>query len=380
MYTKTTINNLLINCVKRPITQQTLFDIKVLYKKIPDKRKLRDIAISNKVQSVVAEALDMAIGFENNLDWWKKGRQETYNRISNQLAEIDRVGRTLVSRNINTILLENGGLARIVYPNPSLYEFGDFDLMAKSEDINKIHNLLSGLGYRIANKSSTSHKIDMSNGRIEYILSDQNANGLRLNVQTRLVARRWFRAVREPNFDTLFNRSIPIDDSGLRILGKEDFLFQLCIHNAAHGFIRKPGLRLHLDIDWYVRNSSVNWEDFISIVNRFRTKTLTYFALFIPKLIFSTPIPIEVINSFKPPEWKDKLISSWLKKSGVLDSNKPKFSKIKYFIFTVVLYDRLIQFLKEISLIDFLSAKDLPLRHREIRNLFKVPFSDSKFN
>ncbi|MEZ4642762.1 MAG: nucleotidyltransferase family protein [Chloroflexota bacterium] len=140
----------------------------------------------------------------------------------------------------------------------------------------------------------------------------------------------------------MYKRSISIVDSEVRILGREDFLYQLTIHNASHSYVHKPGVRLHLDVDWYLKQVNVNWPTFLEMVKTFQVATRVYFALLIPKELFDTPVPDEVLITLKPPEWKRKLLAYLINKAGLFNPHEKKFSKAGYILFTVLLYDDLI--------------------------------------
>jgi hypothetical protein len=155
------------------------------------------------------------------------------------------------------------------------------------------------------------------------------------------VARRWFDAVREPSIEALFSRSVPITGCAARMLCSEDNLFQLAVHNASHAYIRKPGIRLHLDIDRFVNRVNINWNNFIDLVQRYQVKTQAYFSLAIPKALFNTPIPDEVMSSLRPPLWKEQLITRWLLKAGFFNPDEKKFDRLGYVLFTILLYDDL---------------------------------------
>ena len=141
------------------------------------------------------------------------------------------------------------------------------------------HKILQKLGYEVLSRecSDNSTGFDLTSGRVEYRKRFDNGLSLRLNVQPTLVARKWFFSETEPDIKTLFHRSLCIPGRTVRILGRDDFLFQLCVHNAAHGYVRKPGIRLHLDIDWYIRavNKEMDGSAFILLAQHMRVTRLT---------------------------------------------------------------------------------------------------------
>lgn len=299
-------------------------------------------ACLNQVAPIVGHALMDTFGAENIPVRWVNIHKEKIDCISAYLIELDRVTTALIKEGVSVILIENAALAKAIYPCPGCFEFGDLDFLVRVEQLSVLVRVLAYNGYNAyTGKSILDGTPDLTNGRAEYgkILTD--GYPLRLNFQWSLVARRWFDAVREPSIVALFSRSVPITGCAARMLCSEDNLFQLAVHNASHAYIRKPGIRLHLDIDRFVNRVSINWKHFIELVQRYQVNTQVYFSLSIPKTLFNTPIPDEVLGSLRPPLWKEHLISHWLTKAGFFNPDGKKFSRLGYVLFTFLLYDDL---------------------------------------
>lgn len=302
---------------------------------------LWQFACNNRIQSVVAHSLIDVLGRDNVPTHWVKAHDENSNRISAYLAELERIAVLLKDVGVIIILIENAAIIKYFNLCPGCFDFGDLDLFVQRKDLPVIHKILSRQGYKfkLAVNNMSLDMPDFYNGRVEYITVLANNYPLRINLQCSLVARRWFSGEREPNFDELFSRSVIILGSAIRVLCPEDNLFQLAIHNASHSYIRKPGIRLHLDIELFLRRASINWENFFEIAKCFHSRTIIYFSLAIPNALFGTPIPDEVLVRLKPPAWKMKLISGWLKKAGLFNPDERKFGKLRYILFNILLYD-----------------------------------------
>jgi hypothetical protein len=272
---------------------------------------------------------------------WVHLHEENKGRISSYLTELDRVSELLEAAGVSIIVVENSMLARAAQDCPGCFCFGDLDLLITPEKIPVLHKVLTEHGYtaKVIGCTGSTNTPDLSNGRAEYATTLSNADELRVNVQWSLVARRWFAANREPDIYTLFHRSIPIPGSSARMLSPEDNLFQLAVHNSAHAYVRKPGIRLHLDVDRFVRKVDVHWEAFLALVERYHVKTPVYFSLALPKELFDTPIPDYVLECLRPPAWKEQLIASWLQRAGIFNPDERKFSRPGFVLFTALLYD-----------------------------------------
>lgn len=295
------------------------------------------LASRNKVSANVAHALVNSFMETTNLGrHWLDAFEEANRRISLYLEELEGVLLSLEKSHIQTIILENGAIASAYSLHPALFSFGDFELLVDSKQLPRLHSTLTAIGY---SSDVPVQSMKLPHGRVEY---EKQLNGnihLRFNIQTRLVARALISTDSEPTFDELFSRSRLVRDDPIRILGPEDFAFQLALHSAAHGYVRKPGIRLHLDMDMFVNNQTIDWALFLSHVERLQVRTSVYFSLLIPKQLFGTPIPDFVLERLAPPNWKTRAIRRFITRAGIFNPDQPKFGRITYIIFTLLLYD-----------------------------------------
>jgi hypothetical protein len=295
-----------------------------------DEKDLLNFAMSHEVASTIAWQVAQQDGWQAVPLQWRQVYDETEARISAYLAELDQVAELLSTHKIGALVMENGALARAIVPKPGLYGFGDFDFLVAETALPEVQRVIEAIGYHLVNRED---------GRFEYRRIIENGEELRLNFQTSLVARRFISDRLEPDFEALWSRSRSVPGSQVRILGTEDFLFQLCIHNASHGYVRKPGIRLHLDVDWYLRAVVVDWPTFLRMAEQYRIATRAYFALLIPKELFGTPAPDEALMALRPPEWKRKLLAHLIYKAGLFNPHERKFGKPAHILFAALLYD-----------------------------------------
>lgn len=323
--------------LKRPLLQSDLSQIAELYFSLNDEY-LWSLAVSNKVDSVVAEALGLAL--EKIPDHWRDAFASAVNKMSYYLTELDRLSKVLANQGISAIVLENGALARGVVSVAGRFRFGDFELLVEPSAIGVIHKLLLENGY-LCNTiyQNTDNSPSFTSGRIEFERKI-DIYTLRLNIQTSFVARRWVQPWQEPSPSELFKRSRPVDGSHIRILGIEDFLLQLCVHNASHGFIHPPGIRLHMDVDWYIRATSIDWNHFVDLAKQYNAKTIVFLALSIPKSIFNTPVPGHVLSQLHISTWKEACIAYFFRKVDLLiPGNFRPMALWKYVILNLLFLD-----------------------------------------
>ncbi|MEM2001564.1 MAG: nucleotidyltransferase family protein [Candidatus Methanomethylicaceae archaeon] len=331
-----------------------------------------DLAQANGVAPIVAHALIDALGLNSVSNHWRQAHEANYRRVSSYLDELDHIAAWLAEENIQVVALKNGGIARGIYRCPGCCPMGDLDVLIEKSHFRRSHRILLDKGYRFEFRSPLE-KPDLEfaerNGSAEYRKVLPNGETLWLELQWRPVAGRWIRPDQEPLAEELIARSMPIPSTAVRLLAPEDNLIQVALHTAKHSYVRSPGFRLHLDIDRIVRYQTVNWHLFLSCVLALQVKTPVYFSLAIPKALFNTPIPDEVLGRLRPPPWKERLIMRWLERVGLFNPDERKFSNAGFIVFSALLYDDLRGFWRAI----FPPAKWMHQRYGFRSKLF-LPF------
>ena len=141
-----------------------------------------------------------------------------------------------------------------------------------------------------------------------------------------------------------------VDGSKFKRLNNEDFLLQLCLHNAAHAYVRPPGIRLYLDIDWYLQNFDVNWERFLGKVVHWRVKAKAYWSLAITKELFQSDIPERILESLEPYQWNQIIVKKILQNRGFERLGGRDMHRLELFLLTILLYDNPMDFFRELNL------------------------------
>lgn len=304
--------------------------------------KAFSLAQANRVSSVVAHALMDAFGAENMSAHWARIHERNLRCISAYLAELDRVAERLAENGIKLVALKNGGIARGIYPCLGCCPMGDIDTLVEKSHFRLVHKILIEDGYQFEFRSPLEKcelEVAEKGGGAEYWKILPAGEKLWFELQWRPVAGRWIRPDQEPTAEELMRLSVPIDGTAVRLLNPEDNLLQVALHTAKHSYVRAPGFRLHLDVVRIVKWQTIDWNIFVKRVLQLQVKTSVFFSLLIPKSLFKTPIPDEVLDSLKPPQWKVKIIVKWLQKAGLFNPDEKKFSRIEYIIFSALLYD-----------------------------------------
>lgn len=306
-------------------------------------REVFEKALENEVASLLAHRLADVVGWEALPDDWRRIHEETFQRISAYLVELDRVAARLAEEDIPLVALKNGGIARGIYPCPGCVPMGDLDVLIEKSHFRKAHEILIEEGYHFEFRSPLE-KADLNgaeaSGGAEYWKILPDGRKLWFELQWRPVAGRWIQPNQEPPADELIVRSISIPDSAVRLLAPEDNLLQVALHTAKHTYVRAPGFRFHLDVERIVcAYPNLDWKYFVEQVQKLRVKTAVYFSLMIPHELFETPIPDTVLATLRPPAWKEGLMVRWLGRVGLFNPKEKKFSKPGYILFNMLLYD-----------------------------------------
>jgi hypothetical protein len=282
---------------------------------------------------------------------WEEEYQKIDFRISILMDVLEEVASKLKESNIDIVALKNAGITKAIYKNNACSPMGDLDLLVRSKDFRNAHEIiLKELGFTFKFRSEFEEE-DLEDafrgGGTEYYKIVEGYK-VWLELQWRPIAGRWIQPHNEPNGDMLMDNSIGVENSNIRILAPEDNLLQVALHTAKHSYVRAPGYRLHSDVDRVVRFQSINWNKFENKVCDLELKTAVYFSLFFAKKLLETPIPETVLIKLKPVWFRGRSIHYFIKKAGLYNQNKKKFTRIGYILFNLSLYDSLGENLKAI--------------------------------
>lgn len=304
--------------------------------------------------------------------YWDKEYEEVNQRVSVLMHVLDEVGTKLKENDIEIVALKNAGIAKAVFKNNACSPMGDLDLLVRSKDFRNAHEIiLKELGFTFKFRSEFEEE-DLEDafrgGGTEYYKIVEGYK-VWLELQWRPIAGRWIQPHNEPNGDMLMDNSIGVENSNIRILAPEDNLLQVALHTAKHSYVRAPGYRLHSDVDRVVRFQSINWNKFENKVCDLELKTAVYFSLFFAKKLLETPIPETVLIKLKPVWFRGRSIHYFIKKAGLYNQNKKKFTKLGYILFNLALYDSIGENLKAI----FPSFDSIKIKY-PIKNKWSLPY------
>ena len=287
----------------------------------------------------------------NYASFWDKEYQEVDDRVSVLMRVLDEVSTKLKQNDIEIVALKNAGITKAIFKKNACSPMGDLDLLVRSNDFRKAHDIISEeLDFTFEFRSDFENE-DLEDafrgGGTEYY---KMVSGYKiwLELQWRPIAGRWIQPHNEPNGDLLMQNSIEVKGSNVRILAPEDNLLQVALHTAKHSYVRAPGFRLHSDVDRIVRFQKIDWDSFYKKVAKLKLTTAVYFSLYFANHLVETPIPDSILKKLRPSIFRRILIFQYLKKAGIYNQKKKKFTKIGYILFNLALYDSIGENIKAI--------------------------------
>jgi len=174
-------------------------------------------------------------------------------RILHFTVELTRIARCFEQRGIPFLAYKGLALARLLYRDPAMRQFGDIDLIVRPRDVPRAKEALMELGYEPGFRLPTRQEKLFLRSGYEYVFGLKAERNL-VELQWQIVPR--FCSIKL-DIDGLFERSIQIELDGLplRTLGHDDQMLVLCVHAAKHewtqlGMLRDIATLAQFDLDW----------------------------------------------------------------------------------------------------------------------------------
>ncbi len=242
--------------------------------------------------------------------------QESYRDISNQyysnlkrnlllIGALRKVLATFQEAGIPFIILKGIALAEHVYPNIATRGMSDVDILVKKDDLFKVDDYLSSLGY-ISRDSTVAKAIHNPIGylaSLEYRKDAKSPLNLHVHWHTVNTSVPATMFVERIDINRLWENSamIAVADSHALMLRPEHLIIYLCEHalRVGHSFDR---LILVCDIYFAIKafENSLDWNFIAEESRRFGLSRFVYYGLSIVKHYTSLGIPDECFTQLKP--------------------------------------------------------------------------------
>lgn len=314
-------------------SELTQIDMKLFY----------ELCKEHELDGVVASHI-LEDGFCKLPDYWMEDYLNEKERMEFFRTKAAQVCTEMKKNGISMVILKNGGIMADIILDTAACPMEDIDSLIQKDNFIKAHEILINNGFEFKFRSEFEEE-DLHeaflDGSTEYFMPMPDGRMMWFELSYRAIAGRWIRPDKEPDTDDLFTRFYYADNTDIGILSPEDNLLQVCIHTAKHSYVRSPGLRLHLDVERIVRHKKIDWKIFLDRVRQAHVATSVYYSLFIPSVLFHTPVPEDVLLALRPSRRKQKRIEKLLTQAGLLHPQCMKFTKIQFLFFQTSLYDTL---------------------------------------
>jgi putative nucleotidyltransferase-like protein len=211
--------------------------------------------------------------------------------------ELARLLEHFDGERIAVIPLKGPALAEALYPDPALRPCSDLDLLIRRETVERVDDLLLGLGYR---RRPDAHSFQFDLGFDRATLYEA-PSGIRVDLHWGLVSDARY-SWEERESLTVWDRAVPIRVAGQNALGlgPEDLFLYLAVHLAVHHAL--AGLVWYYDLFLILeeRAGPLDWDALVERASRWRTRSALYFALLVLEVLFGSRAPAGVMARLEP--------------------------------------------------------------------------------
>lgn len=329
-------NKIIVLCVKEKRTQQEEAEVEKTVRKL-NMEELLQTARENEVCSIMYPVLKK---YYQDAEW-----EQEYVKVKEQMEwmveSIEKLSLKFQAQNIPLIALKNAGIALAFIDDYGKCPMGDIDTLVRKNDFIRAHKIAVENGF-VFRFRSVYEKENLEEAFIDGSTEYSYCEGSRrmwLEIAWRAVAGRWINRNHEAKTEQLFQKAVCLESKNIYILSPEDNLLQVSIHTAKHSYVRKPGFRLHLDVERIVNYCSIDWALFLKKTQEAHTKTAVYFSLKCAKDLFGTAIPEQVLKTLRPNLLKRCIIIPIIEQCMCLHGKYKKMGRLKFILFQVCLYD-----------------------------------------
>jgi hypothetical protein len=255
--------------------------------------KLFRDAQSEKVTCVVYHNLCQS-GYINQIDHKTRVNFEMVqnhvlarNILANDLFR--RISQMLVAEGIEVIPLKGVYLLNFIYKLPGLRDMGDIDILVKSQDTHRAHQVLTKSGFKISPPTFPLRKL----GKYGY-LNSIAFYGDSQNFYTPVIHLHWhivnasipiYLSLGNIDINQIWQESAETEFNGtkIRVMRPEHALITLCEHLVKHSYI---SLIYFVDISMFLQRQDISVALFSRICHKWGVERIVYLALYFTDMLF----------------------------------------------------------------------------------------------
>lgn len=221
-------------------------------------------------------------------------------------GETSRLLAALEQEHIPLILLKGIVMANEVYENISLREMNDIDVLARPCDLQRIADILTGMGYHPMQTFSVELILQTGHHLPRFI----KKNAAHFEVHWNITNPGELYSI-DPK--GLWQRSAPVRIAGhqTQMLSFEDLLLHLCLHTSyQHPFIF--GLRPFCDIAEAIDHfgSSINWQTVADRALSQQWQRGVYLALRLAVDLAGASVPEDILKKIQPADKSETILET----------------------------------------------------------------------
>ncbi len=211
---------------------------------------------------------------------------------SNQLSV---VLRSLSDAQVRAIVLKGMALAETVYPNTALRPFTDIDLLIHEEDLHRVGEKLSQLGY----VAFPDHHPGFAR-QFGVALFYLKRNVLGIDVHWHIARLPYSRYI---PIDQLWESAISVNIKGTDtlVLSPEDLLIHLCLHVSKESYSLLIWLADISEVIYHY-SETLDWGLLLEKIQLYKTNSLMCYVLSLVRSLFSAPVPSPVLEHLSSSE------------------------------------------------------------------------------
>lgn len=214
-------------------------------------------------------------------------------RIFDQLIKVTQL---LAEAKVDVIVLKGAALQAEVWPNLSLREMADIDLLVRSGDLNVAERSLQKAGYLPMEYYRPAEYYRKYHHHLVPYFNPKAAYRLPIEIHHN---------IKQPTVPPMLDmydfwessRSITFNNSTLYVLSPENLLVHLCMHVAFNKLFLSH-IRYLIDISHTVSHfaSTIQWDHIIKTAKTLPLANYIYYPFYFSKILFRAPIPQNVLN------------------------------------------------------------------------------------
>jgi len=230
------------------------------------------------------------------------------NTMNNLLfnGELRLLLSALQTENIPLIMLKGIMLANAVYENIGLREMNDIDVLAQPEHLNKIADILIGMGYSPLQPFCTNVAMQTRHHLPRFIKKGYAAFEIHWNLTN---PDKHYHI----NAHGLWERAVPIQIASYQTLtlSHEDMLLHICLHTSyLHPFTF--GLRPFCDIAETINHfsSTLDWQTVADRAISQKWQRGVYLVLRLAVELTGASVPDDIMRKLQPPDVSDLILET----------------------------------------------------------------------